>query len=82
MAIKICSMRSPHHHTVRPGMAVKRSLRAPRHAPARARAFGRGRAWNFGRVDSVQRGSKFSEEVQLFGMTFAAGFVFVSVLIG
>ena len=75
-------MRSTHHHSVRPGMAVKRSLFAPRHARARTRAFGRGRIWNTGSVVSEQRGWKVSEELRLFGMTFAAGFLFVSVLIG
>ena len=84
MAIKNYSMRSPHHHTVRPGMAVKRSFNAPRHVRvcARPRGFGRGRAWNEARVDVEEKSWKVSEELRLFGMTFAAGFLFVSVLIG
>ena len=75
-------MRSPHHHTVRPGMAVRRSLRAPRHVRTRARGFGHGREWSAEPIVSEKRGWGVSDELQLFGMTFAAGFVFVSVLIG
>ena len=75
-------MRSTHHHIARPGTAAKRSFSAPRHARARTRAFGRGRVWNVGAAASEQRSWKVGEELQLFGMTFAAGFVFVSVLIG
>lgn len=80
MAIKISSMRSPLQHTVRPGTADRMSLAAPRHA--RSRGFGRGRVWNTGTVACEERGGGISQDLQLFGMTFAAGFVFVSVLIG
>lgn len=43
------------------------------------RLFGRGRARTFGAPES--RGWSVSDDVKLFAMTFAAGFVFVSILI-
>lgn len=75
-------MRSTHHHIVRPGMAVRRAAPAPRHLRTRASAIGRAPERAYVPVAETNTAWSISEELKLFGMTFAAGFVFVSVLIG
>ena len=43
--------------------------------------FGRGREWQIGPVVEAAR-ARLNDDVKLFATTFAAGFLFVSMMIG
>jgi hypothetical protein len=54
---------------------------ARRAIAASSRSFGRGPAWEVAPVAAVPQRSTVGDDLKLFLTTFAAGFVFVSVLI-
>lgn len=59
----------------------RRAQARPRHAARfRRRRFGRRRAFTV--AAPALRAKRISDDVRLFAATFAAGFLFVSVLIG